>query len=56
MEDIFSDKVLGRNIPQKIRESLKLKPTDYGVDGVYVRTDGKTVAYHRANWRDIING
>jgi len=45
MEDIYSDKVPGRNIPKKIRESLKLESTDYGVDGVYVRTDGKTVAY-----------
>ncbi|WP_117148893.1 DEAD/DEAH box helicase family protein [Paraliobacillus zengyii] len=32
-------------IPKRIIDDLKLEETDRGVDGVYVRTDGKVVAY-----------
>lgn len=32
-------------VPSAIKEKLKFELTDYGVDGVYVRNDGKIVAY-----------
>ena len=32
-------------IPLEIKNKLKFELTDYGVDGVYVRNDGKIVAY-----------
>lgn len=33
------------DIPNEIKKLLKLEEIDYGVDGVYVRTDNKIVAY-----------
>lgn len=40
------DKVYLRNeIPTEIKKKLKFELTDYGVDGVYVRLDGKIVAF-----------
>jgi len=34
-----------KDIPAEIRKELKLEKTDYGVDGVFLRKDGKYVAY-----------
>ena len=36
---------MSKDIPNEIKESIKLEDTDYGVDGVYVRTDNQIVAY-----------
>lgn len=36
---------MSKDIPNEIKELIKLEDTDYGVDGVYVRTDNKIVAY-----------
>lgn len=36
---------MSEDIPNEIKESIKLEDTDYGVDGVYVRTDNQIVAY-----------
>ncbi|TJX13005.1 hypothetical protein E9840_11285 [Tissierella creatinini] len=33
------------DIPKQIKERIKLEPTDYGVDGVIERKDGKITAY-----------
>lgn len=41
IENIYPSK----NIPNEIKRLIKLENSDYGVDGVYVRTDNRIVAY-----------
>ena len=43
--EVFTDKILGREIPAEIRSKLKLSSSDDGVDGLYITNDGKYVAY-----------
>ena len=41
----IKDVYMRKEIPEVIKKKLKLEETDHGVDGVYVRNDGKIVAY-----------
>lgn len=42
---VYTNKVPGSEIPDVVREKLKLSASDDGVDGVYVTYDGKYTAY-----------
>ncbi len=45
IEEIYSPKITGREIPRSIEIKLKLSHKDDGVDGVFITTDGKYTAY-----------
>lgn len=45
IEEVWSDKLPGREIPQKIKEKYKLEKSDYGVDGVSLLTSGDVEAW-----------
>lgn len=45
IREIYSPKVVGREIPKKIKDQLKLEQNDYGVDGVYITNDSIMAAY-----------
>lgn len=45
VEEIWCDKIRGREIPKEIREKYKLEITDYGVDGVNRLSDGRIEAW-----------
>lgn len=45
IEEVYSPKIEGREIPKEIEEKLKLSHKDDGVDGVFITIDGKYTAY-----------
>lgn len=45
IDEIYSPKISGRDIPRAVREKLKLAINDDGVDGVMVTNQGKYIAY-----------
>lgn len=45
IDEIYSPKISGHEIPGSVETELKLSHKDDGVDGVFVTTDGKYTAY-----------
>lgn len=45
IEEVWSDKVPGREIPKSVREKYKLEKNDYGVDGVSLLSSGGVEAW-----------
>lgn len=45
IDEVYSPKITGHEIPRSVETELKLSHKDDGVDGVFVTTDGKYTAY-----------
>lgn len=45
IEQVWSDKISGRGIPDEVRKRYKIEKTDYGIDGISQLTDGRIEAW-----------